>query len=1002
MMVQPTQKVPKILEIKAAINNVDHNAILDTGSSYNFISHTIVSEKDIKSYPIKPIKAELVNGAVVTAEREVKLIFYLGNNENHEYEIRAEVLPSMDPIIILGMEFLIENKTNIDLNEMEITIGSKKFKITSFSPVNELDNKIDELSKIYNNVDKEFSEELKSLLHTNDALVSNVGLIPETEHKIELTEEKPISMKAFRIPLRIKEKTLSLINTLIKDEIIRPSTSKFSSAAFPILKKNGDVRLVVDYRQLNKITKPDHYIFPQIWDLLIQLKGSKVFSKIDLKSGYYQIKMHEKSQKYTAFVIENQKYEWRRMPFGLTNAPKTFQKAMDRFFGHLDFVKVYLDDIIIHSSTTEAHENHLITVMSILNENNIKININKCEFFKEKVIFLGHQISETGIGINESLVKNFLFKKPKNKRGIQKLLGFLNYFKSFIKEFSKKTLFLTDMLRSKQINIHWNPEHTNMYIEILRELLIAPVLTYPDPDQEFILETDASDRAIGAVLKQKKTIVAFYSHKFSSSVEKYTSMEKEALRILKSLIFFRPYVIGSKIIIYTDNRNLLFESDLTKRVQRWKILLEEFNYELRRIEGKQNKIADTISRLATIIPNKQSNYWSANDHLIKYNSQEESKISSFQTFDSLKFLLDNKNRLILPEDNKKEILKKIHCDLSHPGSKRLYMTIYKFVTAKNLKKEIELITNSCHECQLNKDSKQKTGLHTGYIYSTKPFNFISSDIFGPVKTKHFNTTIKSEFFYILTFTDICSRFTTLFILKDIKSDSIIKNFKKWLEKYPKPEKFLSDLGKNYVSRKFENFLNDNGITHIKTSPYNPTANGISERINYSIANILRMNKGKSLKDIVKKIEVHLNLTHHTILNASPLEFINKFSVFDPLARDLSNNLAGVKIREKNKKESEMKRKNKLRCEIKLNVGDKVLRRNVVQDKILDRYLGPFEVIKVSEDYGNVWIMEGKRLVRHNVKNLKPYVGGVGCHTYVDNLNNSHKKSKFEKNQKNNQ
>ncbi|KAG0435916.1 Transposon Ty3-I Gag-Pol polyprotein [Dictyocoela muelleri] len=251
-----------------------------------------------------------------------------------------------------------------------------------------IDDKVEEFSKIYKYCDNKIPGKLNALLNINANSVSNVGLIPRIEHRIVLTEDKQVKMKPFRIPLRIKQKTFTLINSLIKDNIIRPSTSTFSSAAFPLLKRNGDIRLVIDYRQLNKITQPEHYIFPQIWDLLVQLRGSRIFSKIDLKSGYYQIAMNPSSQKYTAFVIENQKYEWLRMPFGLTNAPKTFQKAMDEIFSEFSFVKVYLDDIIIHSADNRAHEKHLETVLSTINKNNIKINISKCEFYKTKITFL--------------------------------------------------------------------------------------------------------------------------------------------------------------------------------------------------------------------------------------------------------------------------------------------------------------------------------------------------------------------------------------------------------------------------------------------------------------------------------------------------------------------------------------------------------------------------------------------------------------------------------------
>ncbi|KAG0442136.1 Transposon Tf2-9 polyprotein [Dictyocoela muelleri] len=893
-------------------------------------------------------------------------------------------MSNMDPDIILGIDFLSNNKAKINLETMSFELNKTEYALDKNKECDNIETKIEEKTKIYKQSDVTIPESCKKLLESNDQEISNVGLIPGIEHEISLTEEKIIQMNPFRLPLRVKEKTLSLVRTLIQDKIIQPSQSPFTSSAFPIVKKNGDIRLVVDYRHLNRITKKEPYIFPKIWDLLVQLKDSKIFSKLDLKSGYYQVAMKPTSRKYTAFWIENSKYEWLRMPFGLTNAPKTFQRAMDNLFSQFPFVKVYLDDIIIHSTDEELHKSHLETILNIINQNNIKINISKSEFFKRKIIFLGHTISESGIGIDNTLTKNLEIRKPKSKKHIQRLLGYFNYFKSFIPNFSQKTLYLTDLLR-KEKKIKWEDWHIKKTNELINQIRNAPILKYPNPYYEFTLQTDASDRAIGSVLSQNDNPVAFYSHKFTPTEVKYTTMEKEALGILKSMEFFKPYIIGSKITVLTDNKNLLYNSDLSKRVQRWKLLLEEFNYELKRIEGRKNIIADSISRIVMIRTCQKQCYW---DQIDDKKCLIKPKISQRTDKEDISYNHDTKNRLKIPEELLPYYINKLHEDLAHPGSRKLYLTINKYICSKNLKEHIEDLTASCYKCQIAKDIKMKLGKHFGYIYSEKPIEFISSDIFGPIKTKHFNTNIKNEYFYILTITDICSRFTRVFILKNIRTNTIIAKIKEWLSKYPKPSRFLSDLGRQYVSNEFENFLKNNEIIHVKTSPYNPTANSISERLNSTIANILRIYRGFSLSETIKKIEVNLNLTYHSIIKSSPSEIIYGYSFFDICRRNISHRINENKIREKAIKENDQNKKNGKRKDFKYQIGDKVLRKNFVNDKILDRYLGPFLVTEVNNERGNVWLREGRRIVRHNVKNLKPFRERGECHTPMTNKENS--------------
>ncbi|KAG0441142.1 Transposon Tf2-8 polyprotein [Dictyocoela muelleri] len=563
-------------------------------------------------------------------------------------------------------------------------------------------------------------------------------------------------------------------------------------------------------------------------------------------------------------------------------------------------------------------------------------------------------------------------------------MGFLNYFKNFVPNFSEKTLFLTDML-AKDKKIDWTAEKEEKLKEVLRFIEKKIKLRYPDPSKEFILETDASDRAIGAALKQDGEPISFYSYKFSKTELKYTSMEKEMLGILKSLENFRSILIPGKVIIYSDNQNLIFDKDLSRRIQRWKMLMQEYDYEIKKIEGKKNVLADTLSRITLMNTKNQAQYWNFSK-LIKMQKDDCSASQLSDNQDKTKtikgILTDERNRIIIPQNYLKGLLLKLHSDLAHPGSKKLYKTLNDYVYARNLKAEVEKITYECLECQRNKGLNKKYGKYTGSLFSEVPFEYISSDIFGPIKTLHFETEYSKEYFYLLTITDIYSRFTRVFDIEDIKTETIISQFKKWLELYHTPKKILTDLGRQYISNTFERFLKSNCIKHIQTSPYNPTANGISERINSTIKNILRIYKGKLLKDVIAKIETNLNFTYHSIMKTSPFEILHGYSIFEVTNKN-NNKCLDLKQAEKNRKIKDQEKKNRERIDLAIKKGDYVLRKNVVQDKILDKFLGLFQVVEVNKMRGNVWVDEGNRIVRHNWKNLKSYRGRGECQTPLD-------------------
>lgn len=524
------------------------------------------------------------------------------------------------------------------------------------------------------------------------------GLIPNFKHGIELKENKIIQLKEYNVPLKLRESVIKEINRLLDEKIIRKSNSQYSSPGFPIPKKDGSVRIVVDYRALNRITKPIPYPFPDLRYQLYLLNGCKYFSQIDLVSGYHQIEMKKEDIAKTAFVILGDQYEYLRMPFGLSNAPRTFQCAMKRLFGGFSFVKVFLDDLLIHSKTLEDHKNHLKIIFEILQSNNIKINFNKSNFVCEEVTYLGNIINAEGIRADTQRLKKLKAEdfKPRSLKDVQRILGLLNWYRPYVINLSTKINALTNKLK-KEVWKQWSENDNKILAEIISDINQSIILKHPDPLNTFYLYTDASQNGISGVLKQSKGIVGIFSKKLTQSELNYSIVEKECYAIVQSVMYFKTLIYNAKIIIYTDNRNLTFNKEFTSsRWQRWKMILEEYQYELKHIQGKENLIADYFSRNLNIKEETTSKVTNLAFNIIKMqeNYQNNSEILLFNLLQKgiminlkeYKIFVDKNTKMFLFNKYSTEILTMIHEELAHPGISKFFKTIHEEITADNLKK----------------------------------------------------------------------------------------------------------------------------------------------------------------------------------------------------------------------------------------------------------------------------------------------------------------------------
>lgn len=430
------------------------------------------------------------------------------------------------------------------------------------------------------------------------------------KHSIKTTSQNPIHAKSYRFPEIHKAEVKKQVDQMLSQGIIEPSDSPWSAPIWVVPKKLDSSgqrkwRVVIDYRQLNDITIGDTYPIPQINEILDQLGSSKYFSTLDLASGFHQIPMEEEDKAKTAFSVPEGHYQFTRMPFGLKNAPSTFQRLMNLTLSGLQGTRcfVYLDDIVLYGYDLDQAINNLRCVFQRLREHNLKLQPDKCEFLRREVAYLGHIITEQGVKPNPEKIEAVInFPRPTNPKHIKSFLGLVSYYRRFIPDFSKIAKPLTHLLK-KEIPFVWQNQQQVAFDELKSKLTSAPVLIYPDFTKPFILTCDSSNYAIGSVLSQgpigKERPIAYASRTLNKSECNYSTTEKELLAIIFGCKTFRPYLYGRKFQIVTDHRPLkwLFNhKDPSSKLQRWRLKLEEYEYEIVYRKGKLNSAADALSR----------------------------------------------------------------------------------------------------------------------------------------------------------------------------------------------------------------------------------------------------------------------------------------------------------------------------------------------------------------------------------------------------------------------
>lgn len=434
----------------------------------------------------------------------------------------------------------------------------------------------------------------------------------QIKHSIRTKDEIPAYTKSYRYPFIHRQEVQDQISKMLDQGIIRPSQSAWNSPIWVVPKKvdaSGKTkwRLVVDFRKLNDKTIDDKYPIPNIADVLDKLGNCHYFTTLDLASGFYQVEMNPEDIPKTAFNVEHGHFEFLRMAMGLKNSPSTFQRVMDNVLRDLQNVicLVYLDDIIIFSVSLQEHMVNLEKVFERLRASNFKIQMDKSEFLKLETAYLGHIISKDGIKPNPDKIKAIeKFPIPKTATEIKRFLGLVGYYRKFIPDFARITKPMTQCLKKGSRITPDDVNYSNCFEKCKTLLTNDPILQYPDFNKDFVLTTDASNFAIGAILSQgpvgSDRPIAYASRTLNSSEINYSTIEKELLAIVWGTKYFRPYLFGRKFKVLTDHKPLQWVMNIkepSSRLTRWRLKLSEYNFDPIYKQGKYNTNADALSRI---------------------------------------------------------------------------------------------------------------------------------------------------------------------------------------------------------------------------------------------------------------------------------------------------------------------------------------------------------------------------------------------------------------------
>ncbi|PKU67703.1 RNA-directed DNA polymerase [Dendrobium catenatum] len=679
----------------------------------------------------------------------------------------------------------------------------------------------------------------------------------------------------------------NIIEDLLNKQLIQHSLSPCAVPALLVPKKDGQWRMCIDSRAINKITTKYRFPVPRVSDLLDRLSGASVFSKLDLRSGYHQIRVRPGDEWKTAFKTRDGLYEWKVMPFGLCNAPATFMRLMHEvlkpFLGKT--CVAYFDDILVYSTNMAAHIGHLTEIFQVLQEHQLYINLAKCEFASSKVHFLGFVLSADGVEVDPRKVQAILeWPIPQSLFDIRSFHGLANFYRRFIRGFSVLVAPITDCLKANRFK--WSADQLNSFEALKSALSSAPVLTLPNFEKPFNVDTDASSIGIGAVLSQESRPIEFFSEKLSPSRQKWSAYEQELYAVVRALKQWEHYLLHQDFVLCSDNQALQYlnnQKNINRMHARWIVFLQKFTFVLQHKAGKVNRVADALSRRAAMLISLQTEITGLQEMKNFYETDEDFSVFWRQCMDgipnsdySLRHgFLFKANCLCIPNSSwRPQLIKEAHCGglAAHLGQQKTLAQLQVRFFWPRLARDVTRFVEKCSVCQQYKGTAQNTGLYMPLPTPDSIWEDLSVDfVLGLPRTRNGTDSIMvvvDRFSKMAHFIPCKKTFDAIHIARLF--------FKEIIRLHGLPRSITSDRDVKFVSH-FWRELWKRLQTDLKlSSAYHPQTDGQTEVVNRTLGNMLRclvQDHPKKWEEMLSQAEFAFNSMPNRSTGNSPFSIV---------------------------------------------------------------------------------------------------------------------------------